>query len=89
MDRMITTLAEMPAVAGRTRKSIIGEGKPAQRFSRWTCGLATCLGLLFFGQNAHAGIIGELLSYMGEQVVEWATDDALTSINDTDRKSVV
>lgn len=81
MDKMITTLAEMPAVAGQALNSLVGKGGRAKRRLRRAGTLSVCLGALILGQNAHAGFADELFTYMGIQVVEYGIDDAIGAIN--------
>ena len=87
MDKKITTLAEMPVVAGQTVKSFIGQSDRAKRLLRRTCALAVCLGWLLLGpvaygqEEALAQFGKDLLTYVGEQVVESAACSSLNQLN--------
>ena len=59
---MIKTLGQMLAVAGLKQKPFIGKADRAKRFVRRTGVLASCLGLLLLGPNAHGGFADELFT---------------------------
>src|ERR1035438_9476157 len=88
MDRMITTLAEMPAVAGRTLKYFIRKGESAKRLSRRTGVLAVGAGLILFGPvtSMKGGGLEEfgidILSTLTIEAVEYGVDSGLNAIND-------
>jgi hypothetical protein len=85
---MITTLAQMPAVAGRTLKYFIRKGESAKRLSRRTGVLAVGVGLILFGPvtSMKGGALEEfgvdILSTLTIEAVEYGVDSGLNAIND-------
>ena len=78
MDKMITTLVEMPAAAGWTLKYFIRKGESAKRLSRRTGVLAVGVGLILFGPMTSMKGEGEgLMEGYGKELFRFITTQAI------------